>query len=103
MIFVLLILVIAVCCIFSLRQKRYQTKSLRQFERYNVAKDVMIQIGNQVVNAALQTLAVGELSFKTEQRFVKGQKIKLKISDEEIESKIVCSSENLKSQNTSLT
>ncbi|MES2801000.1 MAG: S8 family serine peptidase [Bdellovibrionota bacterium] len=80
---------------YRLRQKQVQPKSLRQYERFSVAKDVMIQIGDQVINAASQTLAVGGLSFKSEQQFAKGQKIKLKISDvhEEIEGEIVWSTE----------
>lgn len=80
---------------FGLRRKQTQGKSLRQYERFSVAKEVMIQIGDQVVNAASQTLAVGGLSFKSEQQFAKGQKIKLKISDvhEEIEGEIVWSTE----------
>ena len=78
-----------------LRQKQLQPKSLRQYERYSVAKEVMIQIGDQVVNAASQTLAVGGLSFKSEQQFEKGQKIKIKIADvhEEVEGEIVWSTE----------
>lgn len=81
---------------YRLRQKQLQpAKSLRKYERFSVAKDVMIQIGDQVVNAASQTLAVGGLSFKSDQTFAKGQKIKLKISDvhEEIEGEIVWSTE----------
>lgn len=68
----------------------------RQYERFALAKGVVIQIGDQVVNVASQTLAIGGLSFKSdqEQLFEKGQKIKLKISDvqEEIEGEIVWSS-----------
>lgn len=81
---------------FRLRQRQLQpSKASRKYERFSVAKDVMIQIGDQVVNAASQTLAVGGLSFKSDQQFAKGQKIKLKISDvhEEIEGEIVWSSE----------
>lgn len=80
---------------FGLRRKQTKTAPLRQYERYSVAKEVMIQIGDQVVNAASQTLAVGGLSFKSEQQFAKGQKIKLKISDvqEEVEGEIVWSTE----------
>lgn len=81
---------------YRLRRRHLQpAKSMRQYERFNVAKEVMIQIGDQVVNAASQTLAVGGLSFKSEQQFAKGQKIKLKISDvvDEIEGEIVWSSE----------
>jgi len=80
---------------FGLRRKQTKGVSLRQYERFSVAKEVMIQIGDQVVNAASQTLAVGGLSFKSEQQFAKGQKIKLKISDvhEEIEGEIVWSTE----------
>lgn len=78
-----------------LRQKQSQPQSLRKYERYSVAKEVMIQIGDQVVNAASQTLAVGGLSFKSEQQFEKGQKIKIKIADvqEEVEGEIVWSTE----------
>lgn len=81
---------------YCLRQKQLQpAKTLRKYERFSLAKDVMIQIGDEVVNAASQTLAVGGLSFKSDQQFAKGQKIKLKISDvhEEIEGEIVWSSE----------
>ena len=80
---------------YRLRQKQIKPQSLRQYERYSVAKEVMIQIGDQVVNAASQTLAVGGLSFKSEQHFEKGQKIKIKIADvaDEVEGEIVWSTE----------
>lgn len=68
---------------------------VRKYARFKLAKNVMIKIGDHVINTASQTLAVGGLSFKSEQQFVKGQKIKLKISDvnEEIEGEIVWSTE----------
>lgn len=80
---------------YRLRQKQLQPQSLRKYERYNVAKEVMIKVGDHVVSAASQTLAVGGLSFKSEQQFEKGQKIKLKIADvhEEVEGEIVWSTE----------
>lgn len=81
---------------YGFRQKRMQpSKESRQYARFNVAKDVLIQVGDQVVNAASQSLAVGGLAFKSTQQFAKGQKIKLKISDihEEVEGEIVWSSE----------
>lgn len=104
-----------------LRRKSSETSRIhRRYERFSIAKNVMIQIGDQVVSTASQTLAVGGLSFKSELTdvFTKGQKIKLKISDvaEEVEGEIVWSAEsnsfgvrflniteNLKSQVQSLT
>lgn len=79
-----------------LRQRQVKSaKSLRQYERFNVAKGVMIRLGDQVINAASETLAIGGLAFKSDQQFEKGQKIKLTISDinEEIEGEIVWSTE----------
>jgi len=90
-----LMILLPMAVAYRLRQKQLQPQSLRQYERYNVAKEVMIQIGDQVVNAASQTLAVGGLSFKSELQFEKGQKIKIKIADvhEEVEGEIVWSTE----------
>jgi len=81
---------------YRFRQTKLQpSKASRQYERFNVAKDVMIQVGDQVINAASQSLAVGGLAFHSDQQFAKGQKVKLKISDihEEVEGEIVWSSE----------
>lgn len=79
-----------------LRQRQMQpSKASRKYERFNLAKGVMIKMGDQVINADSETLAVGGLAFKSDQQFEKGQKIKLQISDihEEIEGEIVWSSE----------
>lgn len=70
-------------------------KIVRKYERFEIAKEIMIQIGDQVVSSASQTLAVGGLSFKSDLlQLQKGQKIKVKISEvsDEIEGEIVWSS-----------
>jgi thermitase len=82
--------------IVALNLRQRPSKSMRKYERFSLAKHVMIQMGDQVVNAASQTLAVGGLSFKSDLQFEKGQKIKLKISDvhEEVEGEIVWSTQS---------
>jgi hypothetical protein len=63
----------------------------RQFARYNLTKDLVLQIGDQVVNCASETLSLGGLSFTGAVQINKGEKIKVKIVelDHEVEGEVV--------------
>lgn len=78
----------------GLRTKK--KKIVRQYARYNIAKQLMIQIGDQVIESASQTMSVGGMSFSSDIQVTKGQKIKVKIADssDEVEGEIVWSSES---------
>ncbi|MFZ3230339.1 MAG: S8 family serine peptidase [Pseudobdellovibrio sp.] len=68
----------------------------RQFARYNVTKELILQIGDQVINCASETLSLGGLSFSGAMQIDKGAKIKVKIVelDQEVEGEVVwCSKE----------
>lgn len=82
---------------FSLRKKVEVPANAgivrRKFARYNLAKDLVLQIGDQVVNVASETLSLGGLSFSgTEAMQInKGEKIRVKIVelDHEVEGEVV--------------
>jgi len=78
----------------SLRTRK--KKVVRQYARYSIAKQLMIQIGDQVIQSASETLSVGGMSFSSDIQVTKGQKIKVKIADsnDEVEGEIVWSSES---------
>jgi len=78
----------------GLRTKK--KKVVRQHARYSIAKQLMIQIGDQVIQSASETLSVGGMSFSSDIQVTKGQKIKVKIADsnDEVEGEIVWSSES---------
>lgn len=80
---------------FSLRKKIESPDAVslrrRQFARYNLAKELVLQIGDQVVNCASDTLSIGGVSFSSNTMINKGEKIKIKIVelDHEVEGEVV--------------
>lgn len=82
---------------FSLRKKVEVPANAgivrRKFARYNLAKDLVLQIGDQVVNVASETLSLGGLSFSgtDTMQINKGEKIRVKIVelDHEVEGEVV--------------
>jgi thermitase len=69
----------------------------RKFERFKLAKDIVIKVGDQVVQSVSESMSVGGLSFANSAHFEKGQKIKVQIAGhaEDIEGEIVwCSQKN---------
>ncbi len=69
----------------------------RQYERFNVAKNIVIKAGDQMIQSVSESLSVGGLSFQNQAQFEKGQKIKVQIDghQEDIEAEIVwCSQKN---------
>ena len=68
----------------------------RQYERFNVVKDIIIKTGDKAITAATDTLAVGGLSFKGGADLEQGQIVKVQIGDhkEEIEAQIVWCNQN---------
>lgn len=68
----------------------------RKYARYNLAKNMTVQIGDQVMNAETDTVSLGGISFSSEMKVEKGDKIKLRIGDldQDVEGEIVwCSQE----------
>lgn len=64
----------------------------RQYERFDLVKNLVIQVGDQVISAASDSLSVGGLSFGSDHlRVNKGEKIKVRIADldEEVEGEVV--------------
>jgi len=63
----------------------------RKFARYNVAKSMKVQIGDQVLDASTDTISLGGISFSSEMKVEKGDKITLKIGemDQEVQGEIV--------------
>lgn len=63
----------------------------RQFARYNLAKDIVLKIGDQVISTASDTLSLGGLSFTGALQVNKGEKIKVKINglDQEMDGEVV--------------
>ncbi len=63
----------------------------RKFARYNLAKDLILQVGDQFVKAATDTVSVGGISFSSALQVQKGEKIKIKIADldQEVEGEVV--------------
>ncbi|MBC7419626.1 MAG: S8 family serine peptidase [Bdellovibrio sp.] len=56
----------------------------RQYARYHLVKSLMIQVGDQVISTASESLSVGGLSFGISEntfQIGKGEKIKVKIGD----------------------
>jgi thermitase len=69
----------------------------RKFDRFKLAKDIVIKVGDQVVQSVSESISVGGLSFANAAHFEKGQKIKVQIAGhaEDIEGEIVwCSQKN---------
>ncbi len=67
------------------------TDQRRQFARYNVAKDLVVKINDQIVSCATDTLSLGGLSFSSAFAIDKGSKVKVKIADldQEVEGEVV--------------
>ncbi len=63
----------------------------RQFARYNLAKEIVLKIGDQVISTASDTLSLGGLSFTGALQMNKGEKIKVKIDglDQEMDGEVV--------------
>ncbi len=63
----------------------------RKFARYSLAKSIIVQIGDQIINAATDTVSVGGVSFSSEMKVEKGEKITLRIADldQDVEGEIV--------------
>ena len=69
----------------------------RKFERFKVAKEILIKVGDQTIQSVSESLSVGGLSFSGDSGLQMGQKIKVQISghQEDIDGEIVwCSQKN---------
>lgn len=63
----------------------------RQYARYNLTKELVLKIGDQVVSCASDSLSLGGLSFSAAFEINKGSKIKVKIADldHEVDGEVV--------------
>ncbi|MBC7743359.1 MAG: S8 family serine peptidase [Bdellovibrionaceae bacterium] len=93
---VLLMVLLPMALAASLRSKNKLsvTDQRRQYARYNVAKNLVIEVGGQFINAASDSLSLGGLSFgvnQSQMKIDKGEKIKVKIGglDEEVVGEVV--------------
>lgn len=89
-----LMIALPIALAFSLRNRQMsmaQGKQRRRFARYNVTKDLVLKIGDQVVSCASDTLSLGGLSFSGALEINKGERIKVKIGelDHEVEGEVV--------------
>ncbi len=68
----------------------------RQYARYNVAKDVVLKIGDQVISTASESLSMGGLSFTGAVAITKGEKVKVLIDglEQEMDGEVVWCSSN---------
>lgn len=63
----------------------------RKYARYSLVKNMTVQIGDQVMNAETDTVSLGGVSFSSEMKVEKGDKITLRIGDldQDVEGEIV--------------
>ena len=95
------LLMIPVVAAVSMRRKQ-QTPAdsginRRQYERFQVVREIAIKVGDEVVQSVSQSLSVGGLSFSDNTKFEKGQKIKVQLdkNGDEVDAEIVwCSASN---------
>jgi subtilisin family serine protease len=68
---------------------------IRQYSRFEVAKEMQIKIGDQVVDLISNSVSLGGFSFSKNLTLDKGQKIKVKLNSEaEVDAEIVWNREN---------
>lgn len=92
---VILLSVIPIAVAFGLRSRESQEAQAgykrRQYARYNLVKDVVIKVGDQVIETASDTISIGGLSFHGDVNIDKGQKIKVTIGgvEQDIDGEVV--------------
>jgi thermitase len=93
------LMMVPVAAALTMRRKTKITEPFganrRQYERFQVVREIAIKIGDEVVQSVSQTLSVGGLSFAYEGSFEKGQKIKVQLdkNGDDVDAEIVwCSS-----------
>lgn len=98
---IVLLSMVPIVVAFRLRNKKSKEAEAgykrRQFARYNLNKELVIKIGDQVVEAASDTISIGGLSFSGNLDINKGQKISVSINgvEQSIEGEVVwCSQEH---------
>lgn len=80
---------------YAVKLRTQKPKYVRQYSRFDVAKDMQIKIGDQVVDLTSNSVSLGGFSFSKNLVLDKGQKIKVKLNSEsEVDAEIVWSREN---------
>ncbi len=96
---VLVMVLLPVMFAIGLRRKtpvEAQGIKRRQYARYNVARDIVLKIGDQVISTASETLSMGGLSFTGAMAITKGEKVKVMIDglQHEMDGEVVWCSQN---------
>ena len=79
---IMVLIPVALAVSFRSRRRDGVVESRRQYARYNIAKELVIEVGGQIVTAATDSLSLGGMSFGFQQSQLnldKGEKIKVKI------------------------
>lgn len=80
---------------YAVKLRTQKPKYVRQYSRFEVAKEMQIKIGDEIVNLTSNSVSLGGFSFSKNLALDKGQKIKVKINSEsEVDAEIVWSREN---------
>ncbi len=80
---------------YAAKLRAPKTKYVRQYSRFEVAKQMQIKIGDQVVDLISNSVSLGGFSFSKNLALDKGQKIKVKLNAEsEVDAEIVWNREN---------
>ncbi len=80
---------------YAVKLRSQKPKYVRQHSRFQIAKEMQIKIGDQVVDLISNSVSIGGFSFSKNMNLNKGQKIKVKISHEaEVDAEIVWNREN---------
>lgn len=80
---------------YAAKLRTPKTKYVRQYSRFEVAKEMQIKIGDQVVDLISNSVSLGGFSFSKNLALDKGQKIKVKLNAEsEVDAEIVWNREN---------
>ena len=80
---------------YALKLRSQKPQYVRQYSRFEIAKELQIKIGDEVVNLISNSISLGGFSFSKNLALNKGQKIKVRLNaDSEVDAEIVWNREN---------
>ncbi len=80
---------------YAMKLRQPKVKYVRQYSRFDVAKEMQIKIGDQVVDLISNSVSLGGFSFSKNLALDKGQKITVRLNAEsEVDAEIVWNREN---------
>jgi subtilisin family serine protease len=78
----------------SLKLRDKKLDYVRKHSRFNLSKVMQIKMNDQVIDLISNTVSLGGFSFSKDMAIDKGQKIKVKIDNTEVDAEVVWSREN---------